>query len=316
MAGVSPFSNNSISEIFQIKLKTSAIHGCVIYHQITFMKSIYILLILLLPSIVSCQSISGDTGKDYELILDDDGILVEKFDSTYVDENKYNTNNIVFKPGTSFTYAFEHLTAAGEPLYFKINPDRESWDFVEAESTDSTTIKSVIIQVMGGNPMAQFVPDYNQTAIAYILVEGAPFSMSGVIENEANVWVHPPRDHYFKILELNPFPYIKAPYTVGTEWTWDLKIGSQWGDRRWKTWEGNIDNKYQYKITDEVILETAIGDLECLVIESSAVSKIGQTALVAYYHPEYGFVQLNYTNIDGSKTNLVLTEHLKNEAGN
>ena len=279
------------------------------------MKSLQNLLILLLASAVSCQTIENNNKKDYILVPDDLGILVEKFDSIKVDENKYNTNNIVFKPGTSFKYAFEHLTAAGEQLYFKVNSDQKSWDFVAKDITDSSTIKSVVIRVMDGNPMAQYIPDYNQTVIAYILLENAPFSMSGVIENEANVWVHPPRDHYFKILELNPFPYIKAPYTVGTEWAWNLKIGSKWGDQRWKTWDGNIDNTYHYKITNEVVIKTTFGALECLVIESTATSEIGTTELVGYYHPKYGFVKLNYTNIDGSKTNLVLTEHTKNEIG-
>jgi len=50
------------------------------------------------------------------------------------------------------------------------------------------------------------------------------FSMSGTIENEGNVWIHPPRDNYFKIIELNPFPYIKAPYNIGAKWAWKLKI--------------------------------------------------------------------------------------------
>ncbi|MBC2839729.1 hypothetical protein [Robiginitalea sp. SC105] len=279
------------------------------------MKSIRILLLLLFPIAVCSQSIGNNSKNDYQLVPDNDGILVEKFDSINVDENKYNTNNSVFKPGTSFKYAFEHLTAAGEQLYFKVNSDQKSWDFVAVDKADSRTIKSVVIQVMAGNPMAQYVPDYNQTTIAYIFLEGEPFSMSGVIENEANVWAHPPRDHYFKILELNPFPYIKAPYAVGTEWTWNLKIGSKWGDQRWKTWDGNIDNTYNYKITDKAVIKTPLGELECLVIESTAASEIGTTELVAYFHPKYGFVKLNYTNIDGSKTNLVLTEYIENEMG-
>ncbi len=265
---------------------------------------------LLVLFIVGCQPSEEVAPKDYELVPDDDGILVEKFDSTNTDENRYNKNNTIFKVGTSFKYDFEHLTPAGEVTYFKINEDQKGWIFVDAEATDSLVVKSVVIDVINGNPMAQFLPDYNQTVIAYMLVEGIPFSMSGVIENEASVWMHPPREHYFKILELNPFPYIKAPYEVGTTWTWDLAIGSSWADERWKTWEGVIENKYQYEITDQVTLETDMGDLDCFVIESSAESRIGETALTAYFHPEYGFVRLNYTNIDGSKTNLVLTEKL------
>ena len=128
--------------------------------------------------------------------------------------------------------------------------------------------------------------------------------MSGAIENEANVWIHPPRDKYFKILELNPFPYAKAPYEIGTKWTWNLGIVDHWADERWKVWEGQIENEYDYEITNKRTLKTGIGEIECFVIESNAKSRIGETKLTAYFNTEYGFVKLDYTNIDGSKTNL------------
>ena len=273
-----------------------------------------LLIRILLPA--SCQPKQYKTKSDYKLGLDDDGIIVEKFESTIIDENRFNNNNKVFKVGTAFKYDFKHLTKTGEAKYFKIHEDLKSWEFVDTKSMDSLIVKSVIIEVMNENPMAKFIPDYNQTPIAFKLIEGIPFSMSGAIENEANIWIHPPRDHYFKILELNPFPYIKAPYKIGTKWTWRLMIGNQWADDRWKTWEGNIDNKYEYEITDKVTLETNLCSLECFVIESKAVSRIGTTALKAYYHPKFGFVKLNYTNIDQSKTILTLTAYVMNENRN
>ena len=237
------------------------------------------------------------------------GILVEKFDSLNTDDNKYNYNNEVFKVGTKFTYNFEHHTPQDELRFFKVHKDRKSWDFVDESNSDASVVKNVIIGTLSGNPMAKYVPDYNQTAVSYRFKEGDPFSMSGVIENEGNLWIHPPRDHYFKILELNPFPYIKAPYEIGNQWKWNLAIGSQWGDERWKTWEGNIENNYQYKITDKKTLSTNFGNLECLVIESTAQSSLGETGLTAYFHPKYGFVQLDYANIDGSKTLLKLVKY-------
>ena len=157
--------------------------------------------------------------------------------------------------------------------------------------------------------MSQFDPNYYQTAISYQFEENTPFSMSGVIENEANIWMHPPRDQYFRILELNPFPYIKAPYDVGTKWNWKLQVGSQWGDERWKTWEGNIENSYQYQITAKKMISTPFGELKCLVVESTAKSRLGETSLTAYFHEKYGFVKLDYTNIDQSKTQLELVKH-------
>jgi hypothetical protein len=280
-----------------VKLKT--------IHMKFIIFSVYFSLIL----VAGCTFSEKNPQARYELSSMSSGIMVEKFDSLNTDENKYNYNNEVFKIGTKFTYNFEHYTPQNELKFFKVNNDNKSWEFVDTNDPDASVVKNVIIGTLGGNPMAQFDPNYNQTAISYRFEEDAPFSISGVIENEANIWMHPPRDHYFKILELNPFPYIKAPYEVGTKWTWNLLIGSQWGDERWKTWEGNIENDYQYEITNKKMLATNFGNLECLVVASTAKSSLGETALTAYFHSKYGFVQLDYTNIDGSQTKLTLTKY-------
>ncbi|GGG60438.1 hypothetical protein [Bizionia arctica] len=273
------------------------------------MKLINILIFLIIVSLSSCKSKPEQSKKNYELITENDGILIEKFDSTIVDENKYNQNNIIYKVGNSFKYKFEHITQNNDIKFFNLGEDNNSWEFVDFENSDSTTIKSVKIQVANGNPMADHVPDYNQTVLMYKFEQEKTFSMSGAIENEGNVWIHPPRDKYFEILELNPFPYIKAPYEIGTKWTWNLGIGDHWSDERWKIWEGQIENTYEYEITDKRTLKTDLGNIECFVIEAKAKSKIGQTKLTAYFNTKYGFVKLEYTNIDESKTNLELIEY-------
>ena len=281
------------------------------------MKSTIILFLFLFVSIVSCQTKAKEKEKDYVLIMED-GISVEKFDSTNVDQNRFTANNITFSEGAAFTYHFEHITSTGEKLLFTwVENEMDvnlSWKFVPMDSADENTINRVKITVKAGlEPMIQYIPDYNQTIIQYdYLTEtgNAPFTgSSGVIENENNIWMHPPREKYFRILELNPFPFIKAPYEIGNEWDWTLTIGSGWADERWKVWEGQIENLYKYKITDKKKIKTELGEIECFVIESTANSRIGETKLVSYFNTEYGFVKLDYTNIDGSKTNLELTDH-------
>lgn len=179
------------------------------------MKILYILVLFLFASFVSCRSKpeknakTDEIRKNYELMADDDGILVEKFDSTVVDENRYNHNNTIYKVGNSFKYKFEHITPNKETKFFKVNEDDKSWEFVDEKDADSTTIKSVVIEVADGNPMSKYISDYNQTALVYKLKKGNEYSMSGAIENEGNVWIHPPREKYFRILELNPFPILK-----------------------------------------------------------------------------------------------------------
>ena len=242
----------------------------------------------------------------YKLIGEGENIIVESFDSAVIDLNKYNHNNIIFKVGTEFIYTYEHIRKDNKVQFFKKTEDNSGWEFVDSDSIKVLPKNTLSISVLDGNPLSNSIPEYNQTNLKYILFDELSFSISGVIENEANLWMHPPRDYYFKILELNPFPYIKAPYKIGNKWNWSLEIGDGWADERWKVWEGTIDNKYKYEIIDKINLETEFGQLDCYKIKSSAESRIGKTELTAFFNEKYGFVKLNYKNIDGTKTNLEL----------
>lgn len=130
----------------------------------------------------------------------------------------------------------------------------------------------------------------------------------GLVENKHNVWLHPPRDCAFRILELNPFPYVKYPLAIGHTWQHSLIIGSSWSNPRWKVWEGNIVNKYHYEVKGHASISVDNTPLNCWVIHSTAESRLGSTQLVSYFHEEYGFVQLDYVNIDGSKITLKLSK--------
>lgn len=81
----------------------------------------------------------------------------------------------------------------------------EPWEFQSEDEVDESTIRQVQIEVFEGST------GFNQTPLKYKLGNRKNYSTSGVIENEANIWIHPPRDGLFKILELNPFPFVKFP---------------------------------------------------------------------------------------------------------
>jgi hypothetical protein len=251
----------------------------------------------------SSPSEGARANKDYQLVDMGDGIFVEKFDSTNKDENRYNHNNRIFSVGSSFTYAYEYVDTMGKVHYSKQTGN--GWEFVSSNNSDQQTIREVIIQVQPGG----MGDEYNQTVISYHYPPHPDYSASGVIENEKNIWMHPPRDGLFRILELNPFPYIQAPYQVGREWNWALSIGSHWSDKRWKEWQGRINNMYHYQITSLKEINTRLGKISCYEISSTAQSELGKTALVAYFNEKHGFVKLIYTNIDGSKLTLDLVEH-------
>lgn len=69
-------------------------------------------------------------------------------------------------------------------------------------------------------------------------------------------------------------------------------------------WEGKIENKYEYEIKEKKNITTKLGNLECFVVYGKAKSRIGETKLISYFNTQFGFVKLEYTNIDGSKTFL------------
>ena len=262
--------------------------------------------------------LSGQIKLPYEVVYED-GIYFEKFDSTNTDENRYTANNVTYLEGNVLTYSYYYEDTNGRRFKFKEFKRADGkldWDWVPADSSDANTVASVVLTVCPGlKPMVYSVPDYNQTVILFeyprVNGEKEGTSYTGAVDNEKNVWIHPPRDKFFRILEINPFPYIQAPYKVGTRWEWWLDIGSYWGDVRWKTWEGVIRNNYRYEITGETVINTALGPLDCFVVESTAESTIGKTYLKSWFSPVFGFVRMAYINIDGSKTVLELVQFEK-----
>lgn len=116
--------------------------------------------------------------------------------------------------------------------------------------------------------------------------------VTGLIETKSRIWFHPPRDKFFKILEINPFPEIRSDVE---EWNTELKVGEQWGDKRWETWKGNIIVKSNYKLKGDKIIAVA-------------TSEVGTSKLTSTFDENKGFTLFEYENIDGSRVVFKLVE--------
>ncbi|BDX38718.1 hypothetical protein CYCD_20730 [Tenuifilaceae bacterium CYCD] len=209
-----------------------------------------------------------------------------------------NLTYCTYRRGTEITFSYKYTDRNGKQQYFVVN-NGNSWDFTSVGNS-SESVKDFKLRVLNSN-MNYNDPKHYQVEISYIIEKkGARTHTTGLIENEKNIWLHPPRQFLFQILELNPFPFIKYPLQIGRTWSWELEIGDQWGDKRWKEWSGDIMNKCQYKISGKETLNTAVGSLECYVVESEAKSELGTTKLTSYFNEQFGFVKLMYTNINSS----------------
>ena len=250
-----------------------------------------------------------------QFTLDDMAITVEKFDSLNKDQNRYNLDNDIYKVGKKFTFTYQYQDKTGRKMLMTkadtVSQNGIAWKLVPAEQRTDKSVSQIILSVVPGlMPFIQIFPDYNQTVIMYDfkLGDGSSWNneMTGVIENQKNLWLHPPRTGLFSVLELNPFPYVKQPLKVGAEWTWKLEFGEHWADKRWLVWKGKNENAIRYKVTAKSLITSKLGTLTCYVVESEATSALGSTKLVAYYNAKLGFVRLAYTNIDQSSLTLEL----------
>ncbi len=261
-------------------------------------KLIGIAILLSSLSFLSCQNEIVDS----TVYFDMDGIQVEKLNDSISDPEKYNRDNTIYRPDKKFTFGFT-FHRDGQQLY--ANSYRKGWQLVP-ESDTLDIAQSYEMTILKGNPMAKYVPNYSQTAILFNFPDKEGGNMTGLVENKRNLWMHPTREGVFKILQLAPFPFIEFPIEKGKSWSWQLDIGDGWSDERLVSWEGPIDNKITYTISDFTTLETSLGKLECTLINAISSNKLGTTNATFYFNEKYGFVQMNYQNLDGSTMQISL----------
>lgn len=263
--------------------------------------------ILILFFVVNSFSLSSQNEKSY---IEDNGLLREYLESvdkskTYdYTSNECNQDNNIYLPGKEFIYSITY-TKNTDTLCIAF--EKGSWKIYPTKSING--VQRVGLKIIDGNIQGMTKCKFNYYT-QEVLTD--VFEAAGIIENDKNVWIHPPRSRFFRILEINPFPYIKSPYSIGTNWKWSLEIGDAFANRHWKSWQGLITNDYHYEIIDQKNIQSKLGILNVYIIKGTAKSRIGQTELTSYFNPQYGFIKLEYTNIDGSIIQLELIEVINN----
>ena len=175
-----------------------------------------------------------------------------------------------------------------------------------APGATAATLDTVVLTALG-KPMREYP---SQMATEWAFPDSSRTSdfktFSGAFDRPNKFWLHPPRAGRYAILELNPFPDIELPAKINSPWKWKLEVGSYYANPAWATWEGILTVNHQYQVVDSTRLPTPLGRLPCYRVQATATSKLGTTALESYFSPRYGFVRLNYRNIDRSRLALEL----------
>ncbi|TGE04258.1 hypothetical protein [Hymenobacter fodinae] len=148
--------------------------------------------------------------------------------------------------------------------------------------------------------------DTTQKEIGWSSKVSGTQSGTGVEESPSGVWIHPPRFDEYAILELSPFPEVRLPFSVGQEWDWELSVGSHWSNPAWAVWKDRMVVRSHYKAGGEKNIQTRLGQLTCYEVTAVATCTAGKTTLVLLFHPQYGFVELDYRNMDGKRMRFQL----------
>jgi hypothetical protein len=262
------------------------------------------------------SNVAAQTPYKLDTMPEGNGIVVEKFEPKYRNNrNRFTENNRIYKENRTFLFDCHYIKDSVEKYIdfekmvgFTENPEG-FWHFCPIDSIGKNTVENCEFTVMngGGGVFDEEIDteDYQQSVITWVYLNKNRKMLTnestGLIENESNIWMHPPRSRLFAITEANPFPYIKMPYKIGTSWTWKLTFGGHWSQPAWMVWKGAVEATYNYKIVGKEKLETALGKLDCWIVDGVSTSRLGKTMLKAHFSEKYGFVKLDYTNIDASK---------------
>jgi hypothetical protein len=117
----------------------------------------------------------------------------------------------------------------------------------------------------------------------------------GVIENERQVWMHPIRTNQYIFTEVAPFPEIVFPLEKGKTWTGGIGGLGGWGD-----WDG-MDISSTYEVVGQKTVRLNFGKLKVWHIEAKSIFDLGESVLNFFFHEDYGFVKMDYTNYVGQR---------------
>lgn len=238
------------------------------------------------------------------------GCFSQGFKTLCIEKKNIDSNNKIFKIGNALVYDYVVIENNTEYKlsYIAGIPDNKFELINRSIDTIASKIHLIIPKVKKSDRTNR-----NQTEIKYMYAPEFSFiSGTGVVENENNIWLHPPRSGIFAALETCPFPYVKFPTKIGKEWKEKMKIGDHWSNEKWGIWTKKLSLSYKYKITGKTKVNTNFGEIDCYVIESFAESAIGESKLISFFSEKFGFIRLEYEMVTGLKINLWLVNYGEN----
>ena len=218
--------------------------------------------------------------------------------------------NEVYKIGTKFLYDYYVITEKDSGKILLKKTDSRKWRVGKSNTDQEFLVDRIKLHVVKRGLFKR--TNFWETQISYEYKSNSAISLkeeTGMVENKNNIWLHPPRSNFFKILEIAPFPYIKFPKeNKGLQWSDEITIGNHWSDDRWASWEGNLKLFLNYKIEKKTKLPTKYGNIDVYMVHAKSESAIGISTLDMLYNKEMGIIRMTYNILDKYKIQFELTD--------
>lgn len=182
-------------------------------------------------------------------------------------------------------------------------PQKEFIFFVKYQS--ETDNDSCYISMWATEKTWEFDSKQHELVYAYHnvsdgLVEKWPYQTSeitGIIENQKTIWMHPPRSEKLSILEYFPFPEIEFP----------IKCGKKYN----RSFIGNIDFLEQFGVIRYKMRINCDGDNT--IVSGHTKNRFGNWTVQYTYNNQNGFTNMKFSfnNIQISFDLVEVIEHLK-----
>lgn len=143
-----------------------------------------------------------------------------------------------------------------------------------------------------------------QVTVEYeYLREGKVFDKetTGIEDNSKLVTIHPPRNFYFDIAEIIPFPFITKPFGSGFRSSSFITIQKASFLNRKGNQKINLAGKkinQQIALTGSSIIYVVNQKLKCFVIEGknlNYINELGQFSGKYFFNEKYGFIKIIYS---------------------
>lgn len=214
-------------------------------------------------------------------------------------------DKMIYKPGYSYEYSFSYFDKNNiqkkvfftPPFIYEGNDEifDNAWAF-DSQNKQDINISGFSFNIKKGIINENQIP----YSITYLGDNNATISgsLTGLIEDRTRIFLHPPRDKFFNILEFAPFPDIKLPLHNGKKWNSSIKIPDIWVRKDLK-WKGELLINNEYIVLGTESISTKFGKLKCFKI--CCKNKGIDSKLIMYFNDKYGIITYHYFNYDSSQ---------------